>query len=175
MSRAGAAASGGPVGPGGSGDRGGVIVSGPDGSGGPMWGGAGPMWGDFGSGTVIADGRGHVTVTAVNGATVSLKTDDGWTKDVDTTNVVITRNGTTLAATDLAVGDTVQVVQTRNANGTYTITGLELVLPRVIGSVASVGTDSFTINGMDGTTTTVHVTDAPPGRRPVRPRPAWPR
>jgi hypothetical protein len=141
---------------GGSGGRGGVIQVGPDGAGGMDWGGLGG--GDFGMGHLMAGVRGLVKVTAVNGATVSLQTDDGWSKDIDTSNVVITRDGNTLAVGDLAVGDTVQVDQTRNANGTYTVTGLEVVMPQVIGRVASVGTDSFTINTMTGGTTTVHVT-----------------
>ena len=116
----------------------------------------------------VSDAARLVTVTAVNGTTVSLVTKDGWTKDVDATNVVITLDGATLTAADLAVGDTVQVDQTRNANDTYTITGLEVVLPQVFGVVATVGTDSFTLTQMDGTTTTVHISDATkwPSRMP---------
>ena len=122
-----------------------------------MGGGIGP--GGPGSLTVLGDPARLVTVTAVNGSTVSLITKDGWTRDVDTAYVVITLDGDTLTPADLAVGDSVRVDQTRNANDTYTITGLEVVLAEVAGIVTTVGTDSFTLTQMDGTTTTVHVGD----------------
>ena len=135
--------------------QGGPMPVGPMGPGDVVINGVGP--GMPGSVGVVADPAQLVTVTAVNGSTVSLVTKDGWTRDVDTTNVVITLDAATLTAADLAVGDTVQVDQTRNANDTYTITGLEIVLPQVAGVVGTVGTDSFTLTGMDGATTTVHV------------------
>jgi hypothetical protein len=138
--------------------QGGPILMGPFGQGGVVVGGSIGQ-GVPGSVTVVGDAGRLVTVAAVNGSTVSLVTKDGWTKDVDTTNVVITLDVATKTAADLAVGDTVQVDQTRNANDTYTITGLELVLPQVVGVVGTLGSDSFTVAQMDGTTTTVHVSD----------------
>ncbi len=100
------------------------------------------------------------TVTSVAGSVVSLKTDDGWTRDVDTTNVAITLDADTLTAADLAVGDKVQVLQVRNANDTYTITGLALVLPEAMGPVGEITDTGFTVTQPDGTKTPVVVTDA---------------
>ena len=101
-----------------------------------------------------------VTVTAVNGETVSLVTDDGWSRDLDTSTVVITLDKETLTAADLAVGDKVQVVQVQNANDTWTVTGLQLVLPEVMGVVSDVTADGFTVTEVDGTSTVVTVSDA---------------
>ena len=79
---------------------------------------------------------------------------------MDTTNVAITLDSDTLAASDLAVGDKVQVLQVRNANDTYTITGLALILPEAMGTVSGVTDTGFTITQPDGTTTPVVVNDA---------------
>ncbi len=109
--------------------------------------------------TVAAQPASTVEVTAVDGANVTLQTDDGWTRTVDTTNVAITLDADTLAASDLKAGDRVQVIQVRNANDTYTITGLALVLPEAMGTVGDVTDTGFTITEPDGTTTPVVITD----------------
>jgi hypothetical protein len=136
---------------------GGVMQAGPAPFGVP--GGPGSV-GMSGTVTVMAEPAHLVTVTAVDGPTVSLKTDDGWTRDLDTTNVAITLDTDTLTAADLAAGDEVLVVQVRNANDTYTVTGLQLILPEAMGVVSDVTADGFTVTAMDGTTTAVRVSDA---------------
>jgi hypothetical protein len=110
--------------------------------------------------TVAAEPARTVEVTAVDGTNVTLQTDDGWTRTVDTTNVAITLDADTLAASDLAVGDRVQVIQVRNANDTYTITGLALVLPEAMGTVSEVTDTGFTVTEPDGTQTVVVVTES---------------
>jgi hypothetical protein len=109
--------------------------------------------------TVAAEPVRTVEVTAVDGTNLTLQTDDGWTRTVDTTAVAITLDADTLAASDLKAGDRVQVIQVRNANDTYTITGLALVLPEVTGTARAVTETGFTITEPDGTQTPVVVTD----------------
>lgn len=109
--------------------------------------------------TVAAEPARTVEVTGVDGTSVTLQTDDGWTRTVDTTTVAITLGADTLAVSDLAAGDRVQVIQVRNANDTYTITGLALILPEVMGTVGDVTDTGFTVTAPDGTQTPVVVTD----------------
>jgi len=143
---------GGP-GAGGPGDRfgpfGGIGPFGPSGPGGPArpFAGLGPMAGR---------GFGSVKVTAVAGSSVSLATDDGWTRTITvTTSTTITRGGAAATIADLAVGDTVRLAETRNADGTYTITAIAIVLPQVAGTVTAVGTDTITVTVRDGTSQTI--------------------
>jgi len=103
-------------------------------------------------------GRNAVTVTTNSGTSLGLTTADGWTRTIDTTNVVLTKDGTTIALADIAVGDRVSIAQTRNADGSYTVTGIAVLPAMVSGTVATVGTDSFTVTLADGTTQTVNVT-----------------
>ncbi len=98
-------------------------------------------------------------VSAIAAPVISLTTDDGWTRDVDTTGVTITRNGQTITLADVHVGDDIRLGQTRNADGTWTVTQLEVLLAVVQGTVASVGTDSFTVTEADGSVVTVRVAD----------------
>ncbi len=120
------------------------------GRGGPMVDGGRQLW---------LTGRSSVTVSAIAAPVISLKTDDGWTRDIDTTGVVITRGGQTITLDDVSVGDDVRVAQTRNADGSWTVTGIEVQLATVQGTVASVGTDSFTVTQADSTAVTVRVSD----------------
>ena len=70
-------------------------------------------------------------VTAVSGSSVSLATDDGWTRTITVTGTTkITKGGAAATLADIAVGDTIRFGQTRNADGTYTITAIEIVRPR---------------------------------------------
>ena len=101
---------------------------------------------------------GSVTVTSIDGASLGLQTADGWTRSIDTTGVALTRDGVTIAVTDILVGEPVRVVQTRNADGTFTVTGIEVQPTFASGTVGTASTDGFTVVGADGTTTTVSVT-----------------
>jgi hypothetical protein len=139
------------------------------GLGGHNGGGRGQMGGghglgqDFGGdqmdgrGGVPGMGRGAVTVTSNDGTSLGLETSDGWSRTIDTTGVVLTENGTTIGIADIAVGDTVGIAQTRNADGSYTVTGIAVLPATVSGTVATVATDSFTLTLADGTTQTVNV------------------
>ena len=131
-------------GPGGFG-RGGFV--GPGGPGGP---------GLFGGG-VIADGRHSITISDISGSQLSLQTEDGWTRTIDASGAKITREGTAITLADLKVGDTIRFAETRNADGTYTITEIAVILPRVGGTATAVGTDTITVSQRDGTSQTVHV------------------
>jgi hypothetical protein len=98
-------------------------------------------------------------ITAISGSDVTLETAAGWTKTVTITDqTTIERAGQKIALTDLKVGDAVRIHETRNADGTATITELDVILPRVLGTVSATAADSITLERGDGTTMTVHVT-----------------
>jgi hypothetical protein len=118
--------------------------------------GDGPMVGGRQAGQVA---RRAITVTAITDPNISLATDDGWTRDIDTTGVVISRAGQAITLADVSPGDTVRVVETRNADGSFTVTGIEVQLALVQGTVASVDSASFTVTEADGTIVTVRVSD----------------
>jgi len=101
-------------------------------------------------------GFGQIKVTAVAGSSISLATDDGWTRTITiSSTTTITKGGAAATLADLAVGDSVRLAQTRNADGTYTITAIAIVLPQVAGTVTAVDTDSITITLRDGTKQTI--------------------
>lgn len=99
-----------------------------------------------------------VTVSTNDGTNLVLTTPDGWTRAIDTTGVVLTRDGVAVAVDDIQVGESVRVVQTRNADGSYTVTGIEVQPAVAVGTVGTASTDGFTVVGRDGTTTTIGVT-----------------
>jgi hypothetical protein len=103
-------------------------------------------------------GFGEITITAINGSEVTLKTADGWTRTIAVTaDTTITRAGTTITLADLKVGDEVRFAQTRNADGTYTVTRIQQVIPSVAGQVTAVDGSTITVKRFDGTTATIHV------------------
>ena len=115
------------------------------GFGGPGFGGPGHegkgRGGDFGRG-----GFHDITITSISGSNLSLATDDGWTRTIAATSATtITKGGATIALGDLAVGDQIRFSQTKQADGTYTITAIRVILPSIGGKVSAV----------DGTTITV--------------------
>jgi hypothetical protein len=115
--------------------------------------------GRFGGAGIPGDRQGgSVTVASIDGTSLGLQTADGWTRSIDTTGVAVTRDGVAIAITDILVGEPVRVVQTRNADSTYTVTGIEVQPTFAFGTVGTASTDGFTIVGADGTTTTVSVT-----------------
>jgi hypothetical protein len=116
-------------------------------------------FGPGGPGRADKHGFGQVSVTAINGTSLSLATEDGWTRTISvTTATTITKGGASATLADLAVGDTIRFRQTRNADGTYAITAIEIVQPRVAGTVTAVGSDTITITLRDGTSQTVRTT-----------------
>jgi uncharacterized protein DUF5666 len=101
---------------------------------------------------------GQITITAISGSNISLKTEDGWTRTISvTTTTSITRAGQKIALGDLKVGDAVRFRQNRNADGSFSITELAVVVPRVAGTVTAASGSGFTITKRDGTTWTVTV------------------
>lgn len=133
--------------PGASGDPG-KPVTGP-------WNGAGR--GDLG-------GRGHIgpiTITSISGSNLSLETEDGWTRTIAITSATtITKDGEIIAAGDLAVGDAIRLRQSRASDGTFTITAINVVQPKIAGTVTSVTADGIVVTGRDGTSRTITTTSS---------------
>jgi uncharacterized protein DUF5666 len=103
-------------------------------------------------------GFGQITITAISGADVSLETEDGWTRTITITpDTTITRGGAAATAADLKVGATIRFRQTKNADGTFTIQAIDIVLPQTVGTIAEVGSSSITITDRDGATVTVRL------------------
>ena len=112
----------------------------------------------FGPGPSVR-GFGQVSVTEISGSSVSLRTDDGWTRTITVTDATkITKGGAAATLADLKVGDVVRLAETRNADGSYTITALGIVLPQVAGTVTAVGADTITITLRDGTSQAIKTT-----------------
>jgi Domain of unknown function (DUF5666) len=102
--------------------------------------------------------RRQITITAIAGSNLTLATTDGWTRTITAAaNTTITRAGQTITVADLKVSDQIRFQETRNADGTYTITAIEVVVPRVAGRVSATTSDSITLERVDGTTMIVHV------------------
>jgi hypothetical protein len=101
---------------------------------------------------------GGVTITAINGSDLSLRTDDGWTRTITVTSSTrITRGGQTIALSDLKVGDSIGFSQTRKDDGSYSIDAIAVLVPRVAGEVTQVSASGFTLKTRDGMTWTITV------------------
>lgn len=99
-----------------------------------------------------------ITIAAINGSNLSLKTDDGWTRTIAVgSSTTITKGGQTIAVGDLKVGDQVVFAETQASDGSYTIDQVKVVLPVIGGQVTAVGTDSITVDQKDGSSATIHV------------------
>ncbi len=102
---------------------------------------------------------GKITITAINGSNLSLRTDDGWTRTITvTSDTTITKAGQTISVSDLKVGDEIRFAEQRNSDGTYTITRIVVVVPTVAGVVTSVTDTTITITARDGTSQTIRTT-----------------
>ena len=140
----------------------------PAGTGDPGKGGFGHGWGfgagpgkggsGFGQGDLGGFGRGDVTIVSIDGSKLDLTTEDGWTRTITVTSATkITKNGDTIAVGDLAAGDAIGFRQTKNADGTYTITDITVRTPKAGGEVTAVTSDSITVTARGGTKTTITV------------------
>jgi hypothetical protein len=121
--------------------------------------GRGP--GAFGLGGPGNSGKvnGAVTIRSISGNNLTLGTDDGWTRTIAvTTDTVITKGGVTVAVGALSVGDQIGFRQTRNADGTYTITAITVPTPRAGGEVTAIDGNDVTVKGKGGTTRVITVT-----------------
>jgi len=108
-------------------------------------------------------GRGlrDITITAISGTDVTLGTEDGWTRTIAVTDAVeLTKGGQAAALSDLAVGDQIRLSQTRNADGTYTVDALAVVVPSVAGEVSDVSSSGFKVTTRDGSVWTITVDGA---------------
>ena len=131
--------------------------------------GTGPGAGPRGTGDWMAPGgmragRGFmmndITITAINGSSLSLRTADGWTRTIDAGGATVTRAGQAVALSTLRVGDQIVFGQTRQANGSFRIDSITVVLPQVNGTVTSVDASSITVRQPDGTSKTVTLTSS---------------
>lgn len=105
--------------------------------------------------------RGPITIRAIGGSQISIATEDGWTRTIVATSAtVITKGGQPIAVGDLHVGDRISFRQTRNADGSYAITAIAVVVPTAAGEVTAVDGSSITIRGRAGVTRVITVTDA---------------
>jgi hypothetical protein len=128
------------------------------GPGGFAFGPGGPGRGGPGRG---GPGRGAISITAISGSNLSLKTADGWTRTIDATGATITaQDGSALTLGDLKVGDQIVFRETRNADGTFKITAIVRLQPQADGSVKAVDATSITLTAPDGSTKTIGITSA---------------
>jgi Domain of unknown function (DUF5666) len=103
-------------------------------------------------------GFGEISITAIDGSNVSLKTDDGWTRTIAVTGTTrITRGGAAITLVDLKVRDRIRFHEIRNADGTYSIDAVQVVLPHVVGKVTAKTADTITVEKPGGGTATIHV------------------
>ena len=123
--------------------------------------GDGPAGGGEGLGGIRGGAFGRITVKSISGSSVALATDDGWTRTITvTSDVKITKGGEAAALADLEVGDVIRLGQKHNDDGSWTVTGIAIVLPRAAGIVTAVSADTITITVRGGTSQTIHTTSA---------------
>ena len=98
----------------------------------------------------------EITVSAISGSNVTLTTDDGWTRTIAITDdVELTKGGQDIEVSGLAVGDQVRFAQTRNDDGTYTVTAVAVVVPHVSGTVSELTDTGFKVTTRDGSVWTI--------------------
>ncbi len=127
--------------------------------------GAGFGPGGFGPGGMGRGGRmgergifGAISITAIDGTKLSLRTADGWTRTIDATGATVTKSGQTVALSTLKVGDAIVFDQARQADGTLKVTAIRVVLPHAGGMVKSVTDSSVTLTQRDGTEKVLQLT-----------------
>jgi hypothetical protein len=103
-------------------------------------------------------GRGGITITAINGSSLSLATDDGWTRTIDASGVTLKNGDTAITLGDLKVGEKIDLRQSRNFDGSVAVTEIDVVQPDVDGMVTAIDASSLTVRTADGSTTTVTLT-----------------
>jgi hypothetical protein len=132
----------------------------------PGAGGPGMIGGPraFGPGGTGPGGRmggpgafGSITITAISLPDLTLTTADGWTRTINTKGATVTNAGQTVDVSTLTVGESITFDQSRQSDGTYTITAIRVVLPHVTGTVKVVNSDTITVTQRDGTTKDVTV------------------
>jgi hypothetical protein len=116
----------------------------------------GPPKGEKGS---KGPGKRAITITAIDGSRVSLATEDGWTRTIILgPDAAVMRSDAKIAVTGLKVGDEVRIRQVRNADGSFTIVELRVVMPHLGGTVTVVGDTSLTLKLHDDSTRVITLT-----------------
>jgi len=101
---------------------------------------------------------GAISITGIDGTKLALKTDNGWTRTIDAAGATVTKDGATAALSALAVGDRIVFRETRNADGSFTITAIQVIQPAVAGTVASISGSTVTVTQRDKSTSKVVLT-----------------
>ncbi|HET8784043.1 MAG TPA: DUF5666 domain-containing protein [Candidatus Limnocylindrales bacterium] len=100
----------------------------------------------------------EITIASINGNDVTLKTDDGWTRTITISDgVTLTKGGQPIDVSDLKVGDQVRFRQTRNDDGSYTVTAVAIVVPTIRGTASDITSSGFKVTTRDGSVWTVTV------------------
>ena len=103
-------------------------------------------------------GMGGITVTAISGNDISLKTVDGWTRTITVdSGTTYSKSGATIALGDLKVGDEIGFRQTRETNGSWSIDSVVVILPHAGGTVSKIDGSTITVTAPDGTTSTITI------------------
>jgi hypothetical protein len=114
--------------------------------------------GPGGRGDGFGHGMGGITITAISGTSISLKTEDGWTRTITVdSGTTYTKSGATIALGDLRVGDQIGFRQTKETDGSFTIDSIQVVLPHLGGKVTAVSGSTITVTERDGSTGTIQV------------------
>lgn len=101
---------------------------------------------------------GQISITAINGSNLSLKTDDGWTRTITVaSSTTITKGGKSITLSGLKVGDRIRFAESRNADGSYAVNAINVVLPTVAGEVTAKTASTITVRGRDNASHTIHV------------------
>ena len=77
-----------------------------------------------------------------------------------TSETRITKGGQPITVSGLAVGDEVRFSQTKNTDGSYTITAIVVPTPVAGGEVTAVDATTITVKGIGGTTRVITVNGA---------------
>lgn len=102
---------------------------------------------------------GGITITAISGSSISLKTADGWTRTITVdSGTTYSKGGATSALGDLKVGDEVGFRETKESDGSFTIDSVAVILPHAGGEVTAVTGSTITVKDRDGTSVTIKVT-----------------
>ena len=98
----------------------------------------------------------EITIQSIDGSSLSLATDDGWTRTITVTDdVTVTKGGQEIDASELAVGDQIRLGQTRSDDGVYTVTAIAVVVPHIAGEVSELSSTGFKVTTRDGSVWTV--------------------
>jgi hypothetical protein len=101
-------------------------------------------------------GMGGIEIAAISGNSISLATEDGWTRTITVDDgTTYSKAGAPIALADLKVGDQIGFRQTKESDGSFTIDSIAVILPRLGGEVTAVDGSTITLKQRDGTTATI--------------------